>query len=763
MTVSAAGRRRSIRSRLVAAFFGLAVGPLLVLAVFLLPYSAYTRLDASLLRQEEVVRRVTLDVARLFHDTEASMRATLGEVQGYGLTGLPLHLRLDALIAEAHHFASVSLVDRAGQETARVAYDAVVVPGDLRDLHGLEPVARALATGATAYGPAEFDAQTGEPSMLVAMPALATDRRTVEGALVGRLRIKPIWHVVGQAWAAQELDAYVVDPAGRIIAHRNPSVVLSERRVGLPLAEGLARGPDGGWVARASVERALGGQTLTIVVEVPAWTALGPTLRLLGVSLLLLLASAAVAAILVRRARRGITHPLHKLVQTVQAISAGDLSRPAEARNDDEIGDLARAFNEMTWRLSDLIGTLRREVATRTEAEDALRRLNEELEERVSLRTAELAASEGRLRAIMDTVLEGIVVSDERGAIRAFNPAAERIFGLAAAQAAGNELGILMAPEDAEAHRRHLERYARTGEAAIIGRRREVVGRRHDGSEFPLDIAISETVTEEGRMYIGALRDVSARKAIERQLIAARDQAESANRAKSEFLNSMSHELRTPLNAILGFAQLLEMGGGAPLSAKQADYVRLILRAGQHLLALIEDVLDLAKIEAGRVELAVEPVALGATVGEALEIVGPAAAAAGIIIVDEVGADAPVVLGDARRVRQALVNLLSNAVKYNRSGGRVTVSMEEGGNGRPRVLVADTGRGIPKERLDELFEPFNRLNAEDSAIEGTGIGLAITRRMIESMGGEVGVLSREGVGSTFWIALPVAAAGAEAG
>ncbi|WP_448188234.1 ATP-binding protein [Azospirillum sp. sgz301742] len=762
--------RRSIRKRLIAAFFGLAVGPLLLLALFLLPYSAYTRLESSLLRQDEAARRVTLDVAVLFRETEASMRAALGEVQTYGLTGPPLHLRLDALIAEAHRFSSVSLVDRAGIERARVEYDAIVGPDDLRDLHALAPVDGALASGATAYGPAEFDAQTGEPSMLVVMPALAPDQRTVEGALVARLRIKPIWHVVAHAWAAQDLDAYVVDPTGRVIAHRSPSVVLSERRVALPLEDGLTRGLNGGWVARASVGRPVGGQTLTTIVDVPAAEALGPTLRLLGVTMTLLLGGIAVAAVLVRRARRSITRPLRELVETVQAITAGDLTRQAEAHRNDEVGDLARAFNEMTERLRDLIGALRLEVATRTDAEEALRRLNEELEERVSRRTAELAgelaerrraeqaltASEGRVRAIMDTVLEGIVVADERGIIQAFNPAAERIFGLTAAQAIGNELGILMAPADAAAHRKYLERYLMAGEAWVIGRNREVTGRRRDGSEFPLDIAVSELITDEGRLFIGALRDISARKAIERQLIAAKDQAESANRAKSEFLNSMSHELRTPLNAILGFAQLLEMDSPAALPAKRAEYVQLILRAGHHLLSLIEDVLDLAKIEAGRVELAVEPVALGTAVTEALDIVGPVADAAGITIVNEAGDGAPLVLGDARRVRQALVNLLSNGVKYNRPGGRVTVSVKPGDGGRPRVLVTDTGRGIPQDRLGELFEPFNRLNAERSAIEGTGIGLAITRRLIESMGGEVGATSQEGVGSTFWIALPAA-------
>jgi PAS domain S-box-containing protein len=251
---------------------------------------------------------------------------------------------------------------------------------------------------------------------------------------------------------------------------------------------------------------------------------------------------------------------------------------------------------------------------------------------------------------------------------------------------------------------------------------------------------------------VGTVQDITERKLTEQALINAREEAERANAAKSEFLSSMSHELRTPMNAILGFGQLLQYDD--TLTAEQQDNVGEIVKAGDHLLELINEVLDLAKVESGSIDLSLEPVEVCAIVEECLSLVSTLAARRDIKISHN-GLKGTAVRADRMRLRQVLLNLLSNAIKYNREGGSVMIEVQTEGTDRLRINVTDTGLGIPAKRLAEVFQPFNRLDAEISNIEGTGIGLTITRRIVELMGGSVDVESEVGVGSTFWIELPM--------
>lgn len=240
----------------------------------------------------------------------------------------------------------------------------------------------------------------------------------------------------------------------------------------------------------------------------------------------------------------------------------------------------------------------------------------------------------------------------------------------------------------------------------------------------------------------------------EKALIAARNEAERANRAKSEFLSNMSHELRTPLNAILGFAQLLDLDRG-DFNEAQAEGVSEILHAGRHLLDLINEILDLSRIESGRIVMSLDTVAVEPVVEDCLTLIAGIADSRSITLTHG-PMDGLAVRADRVRFKQALLNLLSNAVKYNRDGGVVAVEASRDDDSRAlRIRVVDTGPGIPDHRLDELFQPFNRLNAGETEIEGTGIGLALTKRIVDLMDGKVGVRSRMGHGSTFWIELPL--------
>ncbi|HEX2187664.1 MAG TPA: PAS domain S-box protein [Longimicrobiaceae bacterium] len=259
---------------------------------------------------------------------------------------------------------------------------------------------------------------------------------------------------------------------------------------------------------------------------------------------------------------------------------------------------------------------------------------------------------------------------------------------------------------------------------------------------------------------VGYTLDVSPLKEAEAALRAAKEEAEEANRAKSEFLSRMSHELRTPMNSILGFAQVLARRSPTP---EQQRSVEQILRAGAHLLNLINEVLDIARIEADRQPLSLEPVRVDSAVAEALSLIRPLAAEHGCRLEEPEGAPGVFVHADRQRLTQVLLNLLSNAVKYNRPGGRVRVAVDEAppaGEGRPgrvRIAVHDTGRGIAPDDMAELFVPFARLGAERLEVEGTGLGLALSRRLAEAMDGSLSAESAPGEGSVFTLELPAAA------
>ena len=257
-----------------------------------------------------------------------------------------------------------------------------------------------------------------------------------------------------------------------------------------------------------------------------------------------------------------------------------------------------------------------------------------------------------------------------------------------------------------------------------------------------------------------AARDVTERKQFEEalqvtnlELANAKSVAEKANLAKSDFLSSMSHELRSPLNAILGFAQLLESGSPSP-TALQREGISQILGAGWHLLKLINEVLDLALVESGKVSLSPEPVSLAELISECLGMMAPQAQQRGITMTLGSSESPCFVKADRTRAKQVLINLLSNAIKYNREQGTVEVNCAAAGPERMRISVADTGAGLPPDRLAQLFQAFNRLGRESSAAEGTGIGLVVSRRLVELMGGAIGAESSVGEGSVFWIELP---------
>lgn len=313
---------------------------------------------------------------------------------------------------------------------------------------------------------------------------------------------------------------------------------------------------------------------------------------------------------------------------------------------------------------------------------------------------------------------------------------------------------------DPEARTRWTERLVRAGEAADV----EGHLRAYDGSVIRVRASGRAVFDASGRVshFEETAEDITVSKRVEEEARRARE-VERASQAKSEFLSRMSHELRTPLNAILGFAQLMEMDG-AKLAPEHRESLTHILKGGRHLLDLINEVLDIARIETGRMGISLEPVSLREVTREALDLINPMALRAGVHLrADPAARSERYVLADRQRIKQVLLNLLSNAVKYNHPGGTVALSSGEAPDGRVRISVGDTGRGIPPEKMAQLFVPFERLGAEQTGVEGTGLGLALSRRLVEAMGGTLGVRSVVGQGSTFWVDLaPAPGPGAQA-
>jgi PAS domain S-box-containing protein len=358
-------------------------------------------------------------------------------------------------------------------------------------------------------------------------------------------------------------------------------------------------------------------------------------------------------------------------------------------------------------------------------------------------------------RSLIESNIDALIATDLRGIISDVNHQMEALTGCTRDELIGAPFkNYFTEPERAQAT---ITRVLREGKVTNY----ELTARSRDGLETVVSYNAT-TFHDRDRKLQGvfaAARDVTDRKEFEHtlqeknvELENARAAAEKANLAKSKFLSSMSHELRTPLNAVLGFAQLMASDTPPPSEGQKAS-IDQILQAGWYLLRLINEILDLAMIESGKVSLSQEAMSLSAVLKDCQAMIEPQAQKRGIEMRFPPLDEPFYVHADCTRVKQVVINLLSNAIKYNRDGGKVTVDCESSGINRVRISVTDTGAGLAPDQLAQLFQPFNRLGQEASAEEGTGIGLVVTKQLVELMGGTIGVESRVGVGSTFWAEL----------
>jgi PAS domain S-box-containing protein len=560
------------------------------------------------------------------------------------------------------------------------------------------------------------------------------------------------------------LEIDVIDPSSMIVAARHT------KRIGTILH-------DQDWIAPPKSQQEVvtystdaEGEPLLVIVEplldegkIAAWTRVVFSLsqvrreewqsieRMILVTLALVLAGIAGVYVTQRKVSgvfRGIVAKLQDAVTTLGMPQPQSSSAVAGAG--ESVQSLQAGQGELEYLTS---------VVTRTA--ELLTKQSEVLRE-----------SEMKFRSVAQSAHDAIVSADQRGNIIAWNTGAERIFGYQEAEVLGKSLTLLMPARYQAAHEQGLERMRGGGEAKIIGKATELAGHRKSGQEFPLQLSLSSWKTGEGTFYTGIISDITERKRAEEalqaltaslehkvrertaELAVARDQALSATRHKSEFLANMSHELRTPLNAVIGFSEVLLERMFGELNRKQEEYLGDILGSGRHLLALINDILDLAKVESGHIELDLGTFELPAVLTGTFMLIRERAKRHGIHVSLDIDHRLGRFTADERKLKQILLNLLSNAVKFTPDEGALSLKAVLQDDG-VEISVTDTGIGIEPEFQQKIFDEFFQVGDQLQKHEGTGLGLALTKKYIELHGGRIWVQSVKGQGSTFTFTLPV--------
>ena len=684
------------------------------------------------------------------------------------------------LLRQVPAITEATYIDRNGREQVRVSRLAMDVLAAGTDL-SQHPRFTVAKTGKTYFGPVYFRKET-EPYMAIAMRA----GRDGAGVTAVEVNLKFIWEVVQQIKIGKTGFAYVIDKDGDLVAHPDISLVLQKTDLTmLPQVKAAVANPEATAEEQQAIEaRDRAGRAVltayarieslewSVFVHQPAAEAYAPLyapLLQIGVLLLLGLALSVMASLALARY---MVRPINALREGAQAIAAGNLEQKIDVRTGDELQDLAEQFNAMTARLSESYAGLERKVEERT-AE-----LKETLQQQTA--TAEIlraiSGSMTKTQPVFDAIVKNChalfpgsrvalgLAHDERIEVRAsvgaaasdtYEMALERGSGLATCIMEARTIHLPSLAAAAEEFPRLKPLASGYGSGLFTPLMREgkptgaiSVLRPAQGAFTEKEINLLKTFADQAVIAIENVRLFNEIQDKSRQL-------EIASRHKSEFLANMSHELRTPLNAIIGFSEVLIEKMFGEVNEKQFDYLKDIHSSGKHLLSLINDILDLSKIEAGRMDLEVSEFDLPAALDNAMTLVKERAQRHGIVLGLDVDQSLGAFRADERKVKQIMLNLLSNAVKFTPEGGRIDVRAKMNGKA-VEISVADTGVGIAPADHEAVFEEFRQVgNDYTKKAEGTGLGLALTRRFVELHGGTIRLESAPGKGSTFTFTIPL--------
>ncbi|HXL85018.1 MAG TPA: ATP-binding protein [Casimicrobiaceae bacterium] len=688
------------------------------------------------------------------------------------------------LIRQVPAVTDIAQIDSTGREQLLASRLAMDVVGSQRD-RSEEPAFKAARPGQTYFGPVYFRKET-EPYMTIAVKAGGE----AGSVTLAEVNLKFIWDVVSRIRIGEKGKAYVVDDTGHLVA--DPDIGLVLKKTDLSALDHVKAALAGGTAELARLAKDVSGnEVLTafaridplgwiVFVEQPVsevYATLNASILRTGLLILLGLAASVVASLAFARS---MVRPIAVLQEGAQRIGAGDLEQKIEIHTGDELEALANQFNRMTGKLRESYAGLEHKVEERTHE------LKNSLDQQTAISEIlrVISSSPTDVRPVLDAIAERAVQLCDASAASIYLTEGDKLRQVVSQG--------LSADQVSHVETLPINRESTTGRAIVDRETIHVHDMLSEAAEYPLGYELSTRfghrtilvtpLYREGQPFgailirrqevrpfsdreIGLLRTFGDQAAIAlenvrlfREIEDKSRQLEVANKHKSEFLANMSHELRTPLNAIIGFSEVLLEKMFGEINAKQQDYLSDIHSSGRHLLALINDILDLSKIEAGRMELEPSDFDVPTALQNAMTLVRERAQRHGIALSLDIDPAVGELRADERKFKQILVNLLSNAVKFTPDGGRVALRARPVECGL-EVSVSDTGIGIAPEDQEKVFEEFRQVGGDyKTKQEGTGLGLALARRFVELHGGVISVQSELGKGATFTFTIPEAAA-----